>query len=203
MKSRARQGAKPSTNDVLKRKAMKMSEPSDDNAVAAAFIDRALDYLLGHYQPKIERCLEKLTDEQIWWRPNEESNSIGNLILHLCGNARQWIVAGVGFEVDTRVREAEFEQREVIARGELLTLLRSTLADVEKVLRALDPTTLVARRRIQGHDVDILEAISHVTEHFSMHAGQILLLTKLLTKEALHFYDFSTGVPIHTWTKTS
>jgi uncharacterized damage-inducible protein DinB len=178
---------------------MRMSEPARDNAVGPAFIDRAVEYLLGHYGPKIERCLEKLTDEQIWWRPNEESNSIGNLVLHLCGNARQWIVAGVGSEADTRVRDAEFNQRDVITRAELVTLLRSTLADVEKVLRALDPYTLLSHRRIQGHDVDLLEAIFHVTEHFSMHTGQIILLTKLLTATDVAFYDFETGVAVERW----
>ena len=130
-------------------------------------------FLLGDYLPKIERCLEKLNDEQIWWRANEESNSIGNLILHLCGNARQWIVSGVGSAPDARNRDAEFEQREVISRDELLTLLRSTLSEIDTTLRSLDPATLLERRKIQGHDVDILEAVFHVTEHFSMHAGQI------------------------------
>ncbi|MCA1577277.1 MAG: DUF1572 domain-containing protein [Acidobacteria bacterium] len=159
--------------------------------------------MLEEYLPKIERCLERLTDEQIWWRANEESNSIGNLVLHLCGNARQWIVSGVGGESDPRERDAEFAQREVIARDELVALLRSTLADVGRVLKGLDTATLLERRTIQGSDVDVLEAIFHVTEHFSMHAGQILLLTKLLTREGLRFYDFSTGVPNQTWTKTS
>ena len=69
---------------------------TDDHAISRAFIACASEFLLGDYLPKIERCLEKLTDEQIWWRANEESNSIGNLILHLCGNARQWIICGVG-----------------------------------------------------------------------------------------------------------
>lgn len=177
-----------------------MPEP---NPVAKALVDRALEYLLDHYLPKIERCLEKLTDEQIWWRANEESNSIGNLVLHLCGNARQWIISGVGGQPDARVRDAEFQQREVISRDALLALLRSTLAEIETTLRTLDPELLLDRRKIQGHDVDILEAIFHVTEHFSMHTGQILLLTKLLTREGLGFYDFSTGVPNQTWTKTS
>ena len=176
-----------------------MSETTRDNAVGPAFIDRAVEYLLGHYQPKIERCLEKLTDEQIWWRANEESNSIGNLVLHLCGNARQWIVSGVGAEADTRVRSSEFEQRDVITRAELLTRLRSTLGDVEKVLRSLDPSTLLSRRTIQGHDVDILEAIFHVTEHFSMHTGQIIMLTKMLTASDLRFYGFEGDVPVERW----
>jgi uncharacterized damage-inducible protein DinB len=171
----------------------------EDNLTSKAFVDRALEYLLGDYQPKIERCLEKLADEQIWWRANDESNSIGNLILHLCGNARQWIVSGIGLRPDTRVRDAEFEQREVISRDELLSLLRSTLAEVETVLRSFDTSTLLERRKIQGHDVELLEAIFHVTEHFSMHTGQIFLLTKLLTGTDLCFYDFEGGAPVERW----
>src|SRR6476661_10436022 len=143
---------------------MKMSE-----SVSKAFIAHASEFLLGDYLPKIERCLEKLTDEQIWWRANEESNSIGNLILHLCGNARQWIVCGVGSQPDNRNRDSEFEQRDLIPRTELLTLLRSTLSEVETTLQGVDPTTILDHRKIQGHDVEILEAIFHVTEHFSMH----------------------------------
>lgn len=176
-----------------------MSKPTDDNAVSSAFIRCARDFLLGDYLPKIERCLEKLTDEQIWWRANEESNSIGNLILHLCGNARQWIVSGVGSQRDERIRDAEFAQREVITRDELLNLLRSTLTEVETTLRTLDPAKVLDRRQIQGHDVDVLEAIFHVTEHFSMHAGQIFLLTKLLTATDLRFYDFEADAPVECW----
>ncbi|HEX5965608.1 MAG TPA: DUF1572 family protein, partial [Pyrinomonadaceae bacterium] len=111
--------------------------------LGSAFIDRAIDFLTGEYLPKIERCLEQLNDEQIWWRANEESNSIGNLVLHLCGNARQWIVCGLGSAPDNRTRDAEFAQRDAIARAELLQLLRSTLADIEFVLRDLPPSTLL------------------------------------------------------------
>jgi uncharacterized damage-inducible protein DinB len=173
-----------------------MPEP---NPVNKAFVDRALEYLLDHYLPKIERCLERLTDEQIWWRANEESNSIGNLILHLCGNARQWIVCGVGSAPDARNRDSEFEQRDVIPRDELVTLLRSTLSDVHTTLQSVDPSTLLEYRKIQGNNVDILEAVFHVTEHFSMHAGQIFLLTKLLTATDLRFYDFEADAPVETW----
>ena len=169
---------------------MTMSE-----TVSKAFIAHASAFLLGDYLPKIERCLEKLTNEQIWWRANEESNSIGNLILHLCGNARQWIICGVGSQPDNRNRDAEFERRDPIPRAELLTLLRSTLSEIQTTLETLDPDTLLDVRKIQGHDVDILEAVFHVTEHFSMHTGQIILLTKLLTATDLHFYDFEGDVP--------
>jgi len=171
----------------------------DDHAISRAFIARASDFLLEEYLPKIERCLEKLTDAEIWWRANEESNSIGNLIMHLCGNARQWIICGVGGQADNRNRDAEFEQRDPIPRSELLTLLRSTLSEIQTTLQAVDPAALLERRKIQGHDVDILEAIFHVTEHFSMHTGQILLLTKLLTATDLHFYDFEASTPVERW----
>ena len=172
-------------NDGLKRK--KMTTP--ELATSRAFIVHASNFLVGDYLPKIERCLEKLTDDQIWWRANEESNSIGNLILHLCGNARQWIICGVGAQPDHRDRDSEFAQREVISRNELGTLLHSTLSEVQATLRDLEPSVLLEHRKIQGNDVELLEAIFHVTEHFSMHTGQIILLTKLLTATDLHFYD--------------
>ena len=172
---------------------------TDDHATGRAFIASATQFLLGDYLPKIERCLEKLTDDQIWWRANEESNSIGNLILHLCGNARQWIVCGIGLQPDSRNRDAEFEQRDPIAREKLVALLHATLHDVRTTLQSLDPSILLERRKIQGNDVEILEAIFHVTEHFSMHAGQIFLLTKLLTATDLRFYDFEAGAPVHRW----
>jgi len=147
----------------------------------------------------IERCLEQLTDEQIWWRPNPDSNSVGNLILHLCGNARQWILSGLGNELDERIRDREFSQTEIIPRGQLQELLRDTLTEVERVLSGLDPLMLLEFRKIQGTDVDILEAVFHVTEHFSMHTGQIIQITKILTHKDLSFYDFSGGVPTHRW----
>ena len=178
---------------------MSTVQKTDDQVIAQAFIARASAYFLNDYLPKIERCLEKLSDEQIWWRANEESNSIGNLILHLCGNARQWIVCGLGSAADARNRDSEFEQRDIIARADLLSLLHSTLSDVETTLQSVDPATLLEYRKIQGNDVDQLEAIFHVTEHFSMHTGQIIMLTKMMTSADLRFYEFDAGVPVQRW----
>ncbi|HEX8774359.1 MAG TPA: DinB family protein [Pyrinomonadaceae bacterium] len=177
------------------------SDESVAGEVPAAFVARARSFLAGDYLPKIERCLEELTDTDVWWRAAEESNSIGNLILHLAGNARQWIVSGVGGAKDLRVRQREFDEREMMPRSELLALLRRTLAEVDDVLARLDGSLLMERRRIQGHDVTVLEAIFHVVEHFSMHTGQIILLTKMLTKKDLRFYDFSSGAPVADWHK--
>ena len=176
--------------------------------IAKAFIGEARRLLGEDYLPKIERCLERLTDEQIWWRAELDSNSVGNLLLHLAGNARQWIVAGVGRAEDTRERQAEFDAGKTqVGDGdrrqgtaELLAMLRSTLSEVDVVLANLDPAELLGRRRIQGLEgVVVLNAVFHVVEHFSTHTGQIVLLTKLLTGGDLSFYDFSAGAPQATW----
>src|SRR4030095_11839643 len=126
---------------------------------------------LEEYLPKIEHCLEQLTNEQIWWRPNEQSNSIGNLLLHLAGNVRQWIVSGVGGQPDKRDRDWEFAQRSGMTGDELRKRLRNSLSDVDRVLATLDHSILLERRKIQSSEPTVLEAIFHVTEHFSMHTG--------------------------------
>ena len=167
--------------------------------VAEAFIAQARTLLSRDYLPKIERCLERLSDEEVWWRANAESNSIGNLLLHLAGNARQWITSGVGGGADRRSRQVEFDERSTIPRAELLAQLGETLKEADSVLARLDPSSILERRRIQGHDVTVLQAIFHVVEHFSMHTGQIILITKTLKTEDLKFYDFSSGAPVPNW----
>jgi len=169
--------------------------------VSKAFISKARDLLVHDYLPKIERCFEALTDEQIWWRPNGESNSIGNLVLHLSGNLRQWIVCGVGGASDSRDRSQEFAERSLIPRDELLERIKQTVADADEALAQLDLNVLLEQRRIQSCDVTLLDAIFHATEHFSMHTGQIVLLTKVVTESDLGFYDFSGGVPAANWNR--
>ena len=180
---------------------MTTAEGNSEIEVSRAFIQQAREFLREEYLPKIERCLEKLIDEQVWWRSNSESNSIGNLLLHLSGNARQWIVCGIGGEADARVRQAEFDERTTIPRDELLSRIRTTVRAVDDTLAVFDPHRLLERFKIQGTEVTALAAIFHVTEHFSMHTGQIIMLTKMLARMDLVFYDFSTGKPVHTWVR--
>ena len=176
-----------------------MTTPNANSGVSQYFILNARELISDQYLPKIERCLEQLTDEQVWWRPNPESNSIGNLLLHISGNARQWIVCGLGSATDDRQRQTEFDQREGIPGAELLGKLRTTVSEIDDVLAGFDPSRLLDEYQIQGTTSTALNAIFHVTEHFSMHTGQIILLTKMLANIDLVFYDFSTGRPIHTW----
>lgn len=162
-------------------------------------MEQARHFLKHDYLPKLERCLNALTDEQVWWRSNSASNSIGNLCLHLAGNARQWIVSGLGGEIDARARQLEFDERKMIPRGDLLSSLQDTLDDVDTVLANFELDRCLEEYEIQGTKVTALEAIFHVTEHFSMHTGQIILLTKMLSQRDLGFYDFSTGAPVRSW----
>lgn len=169
------------------------------SATGRAFLEEARRHLREDYLPKIERCLERLTDEQVWWRAGEHANGVGNLLLHLEGNLRQWVVCGAGGREDLRERDREFDERRPLPREELLAALRATVAEADAVLAGLDPATLLETRRVQGRDVTLLAAVFHAVEHFSMHTGQIILLTKTLTGGDLAFYEFTAGVPRANW----
>ena len=166
---------------------MAIAKPNTPEEISRAFIGCARDFFQKESLRKIEGCLQRLTDEQIWWRANEESNSIGNLLLHLSGNARQWIASGLGGKSNDRDRDWEFSQRDGITGVELLNRLRDTLSEVDRILAELDSSQMLESREIQGTQVTVLEAIFHVTEHFSMHTGQIIYITKLLSEKDLHF----------------
>lgn len=145
-------------------------------------------HVLGElYLPRILHCLEQLTPEQIWWRPNEASNSVGNLALHLTGNVRQWIISGLGGAPDIRQRDREFSETGPVSRRILASRLRKTVEEACQVLRKLSSEDLTRPYTIQKFHVTGMEAAFHVAEHFSHHAGQIILLTKMLTGKDLKF----------------
>lgn len=163
-----------------------------------ALLEVARDYLEGEYVPKIRRCLDRLDRDDVWWTPNEACNSVGNLLLHLAGNTRQWIVSGVGGEEDVRRRAREFERGDGDPE-ELFAHLRETVDEACGVLEELDPGSLGDARTIQGQDVTVLEAVCHVVEHFSMHTGQIVHVTKERTGRELDFYRVEDGVAEENW----
>ena len=164
-----------------------------------AFIDRSRSYLRNDYLPKIRLAVQALSSEDLWWRPNEASNSAGNLILHLAGNVGQWVVAGIGQFPDTRRRQEEFEAREGLSGEALLAHLERALDEVDEVLGGLGPGELGKRRVIQGMDVSVLEALYHVVEHFSTHTGQIIYLAKLRSGRDLGFWEMKDGKAIPNW----
>jgi uncharacterized damage-inducible protein DinB len=138
---------------------------------------------------RIEDCLGRLTEEQIWARGAENENAVGNLVLHLSGNVRQWIVAGVGGQPDIRQRDAEFAARGG-ATADFAERLRGTVAEAVRVIEGLAPERLPERLVVQGYDVTVLEAIYAVVEHFSGHTGQMVYATKMLTGEDLGYYRY-------------
>ena len=165
-----------------------------EREIAAVMIALSRRYL-REYLTKIRLSVSMLDARVVWARPNEASNSIGNLMLHLAGNARQWIVSGVGGAPDVRDRQSEFDQRAPIDVTALIDRLEQTISDIDRVLAALTPADLQTRRTIQANDVTVLEAVYHVVEHFSMHTGQIILLAKANQADRVRFYDMVDGHP--------
>lgn len=137
---------------------------------------------------RLDDCLSRLSDEQIWIRGGDNQNAAGNLVLHLAGNLRQWIVAGVGGAPDVRDRDAEFSVREGATAGELRALLTAVVHESATTIAAVPAARLAERLHVQGYEVTVLEAIYHVVEHLAQHTGQIIFLTKALTGADLAYY---------------
>ena len=154
---------------------------------ASLFLANSQNLISRQNLPHIVECLQQLSEEEIWWRPNLASNSAGNLVLHLCGNVRQWIISSLGGVEDKRERDREFAERGPIPRQALVTQLRRTVRDACRVLGKLSDDSLAQKYEIQGYRVTGLDAAFHVTEHFGYHTGQIIYITKLKRAQDLRF----------------
>jgi uncharacterized damage-inducible protein DinB len=147
---------------------------------------------LGEYLEKIRFCVARLDEGQVWWRPARGSNSVGNLLLHLAGNLRQWVLSALAGEPDARRRSAEFAEEggSAPARDDLLAGLAEVVGRVQGVMRGLGPRDLERAVRVQGYDTTGLGVVLHVTEHMSYHAGQVVFVAKQLLGEpaGIDFY---------------
>ena len=159
-----------------------------DSELAALFLASSRNRLLNEHWPRLKACVEPLIVEQIWWRPNEASNSVGNLLLHLNGNVTQWLVTSFNKGEDKRDRPAEFAAEGGQSGVELLERLGATIDAADAVLKRLTAEDLLAPYEIQGYHMTALEAIYHVLEHFSLHYGQISYISKNLSGKDLGFY---------------
>lgn len=153
-----------------------------------AFLEFSRKKLFEQDWPRLRTCVEGLSDEQVWWRPNNASNSIGNLILHLNGNVRQWLVSSFRRVDDLRDRPAEFRERGPIPASVLLGSLDATLKEASEVLASLSEVDLLTTFQIQGYTVTGLYAVYQVVEHFGLHYGQIAYITKMLRARDLGFH---------------
>lgn len=137
---------------------------------------------------RIYKCLDLLTEEQVWQRPNENLSSIGNLILHLCGNARQWIVSGLGGKEDDRNRDREFQEGSKCSKWKLKRMLEELQIELKMVFQKINEEDLKRVRSVQVFEESGLSILIHVIEHFSYHTGQITWFTKFLTNEDTKYY---------------
>ena len=166
-----------------------MTSPSlpDVQAVHEAFTTAAVARL-RQQESRIHDCIRLLSEDQVWSRGNENSNSVANLVLHLIGNLGQWVVSGVGGAADQRDRDSEFQTLSGITREELSTRLKSRMDQVADVIEKVPAYRLLEMVSPQGYSLPVMEVITHITEHFYHHGGQIMLLTKLYLNVDLAYY---------------
>ncbi len=145
--------------------------------------------LMHEFVPRITQCLVMLTNDEIWHRPNSNSNSIGNLILHLCGNVRQYILSGIDGQEDFRARQNEFDEKGPLEKEILIEKMNFLMIEVNQALERIHKNDWVAIKKVQCYEMSVLSILIHVIEHFSYHTGQIAYYTKLLKNEDLKFYE--------------
>lgn len=150
-----------------------------------AYIEWCRFRLMKQYWPRVERCMSELTEEEVWWRQHESNNSVGNLVLHLTGNLGQFILSGVGGSEDIRNKGEEFSERQSIPKEELTRGLKQALIAVDDTLSRLDASRLLERTIVQDRERRIFEVLAVVVEHFALHCGQIIYITKLKTGKDL------------------
>jgi len=168
-------------------------------SAAEIFLSRSRYWLTKEYPIKLRHCVNALPRGVVWARPNHASNSVGNLLVHLTGNVTEWILGGIGGREITRDRASEFARRAGDDGVALLDNLETVLREVDAVLAGLSEKDLERSIVIQGRDTTVLSAIYHVVEHFAMHTGQIIFLTKTYAPNKIHFYDDAGGLARPTW----
>jgi len=156
--------------------------------IVKEFIDQSI-IRLDEYTKKVERCIEELNEEEIWMRPNENSNSIGNLVLHIHGNITQYIISSLDNHEDMRDRNHEFDARHGYNRSKLIQMLTSLSSNIKAIINQISIDDLLKIRSVQGFRLSGLGIIYHVVEHYSYHTGQIVFWTKLLKNRDLGFYN--------------
>ena len=144
--------------------------------------------LLNESVTKLKECLGQLSEDEVWQRPNENSNSMGNLVLHLCGNVSQWFLSGLGNFEDHRKRQSEFDERGPIPKADLISKVDEVMKEVEVVVNQITIEDLTGVRKVQGYEESGLSIIIHVIEHFSYHVGQMAYFVKAIKDLDLQFY---------------
>ena len=148
--------------------------------VSRAFLSDSRAFLTQDYMPKIERCMSQLTEEQVWFRSDETSNSVGHLLLHLAGSTRYWAIEVIGGSSIGRIRQQEFVPPATVAPDRLMADLRAVVEEVDRFLAEMSAGILLDERTVREERATVLWCVYHIVEHFSMHTGHIISMTKAL-----------------------
>ena len=158
-----------------------------DNHFQSEFIQQSI-LRMTESSERIKICLDQITEQQVWQKPNSQTNSIGNLILHLCGNITQYAIASLGNKEDHRERDLEFSTTDGFSKDELWKKIKATANLAIDTINKTPQSELLRTRNVQGFELTGIGIIIHVVEHYSYHTGQIALWTKLLVDKDLGFY---------------
>ena len=156
-----------------------------EQTIESTFLQNARSRLCVHLTRQIQECLNGLQLEQIWWRPNEASNAIGNLVLHCIGSTPFYIGHVIGNSNFVRNRDAEFSERRSHPTAELLAHLNIAIEEADDVLSHLDPATLLTPAERALKPAIVMDIISLQVAHYALHVGQIAYATKLLNANAI------------------
>jgi len=159
-----------------------------NNVFREELIDQTLKSI-DENTSKINACLKQLDEKDIWFRHNEHVNSVGNIILHLCGNIRQYIISSLGGAPDIRERDIEFSTVDGFTNAELTAKWQDTMHEAVAIIAHASAENLLRYRVVQGSTLSGIGIIIHVTEHYSYHTGQIIFLTKLYKNVDMGFYN--------------
>ena len=164
-------------------------QPNFKETIHNEIIKEVKRRLLEESVPRLKKCLSQLSEAEIWYRPNEETVSVGNLVIHLCGNVRQWLLSGIGKAPDHRKREDEFTEKGPIPTDKLIADLDMVMQEVEVLLGNLTPEVMIEKHCVQGYDETGIGILMHVVEHFSYHIGQVTYYVKSSKNMDMKYYE--------------
>ena len=180
----AHENAQRGERGILAGSSSDLTHSATEQQITADFLEYSCTKLEMMVKD-LRACVGRLTDAQVWERHGAHENTVGNLVLHLCGNMRQWVMHGIGGAKDVRVRDAEFSADGGLTGAALIELFEKTVAEARGVIASLPAERLVERITPQTHEVSVLGAVYQVVGHVQQHVGQIILLTKQMTRHDL------------------
>ncbi|MDH3708878.1 MAG: DUF1572 domain-containing protein [Cyclobacteriaceae bacterium] len=157
--------------------------------ISQLLIEETRYRLLEESIPRLKKCLARMTADDIWYRANHQTVSAGNLVLHLCGNVKQWLISGLGGRADHRDRDKEFQEEGPLETPVLVQMLDDLSSEINQILNELDDVDLQRNQTIQGYQVTGVSILVHVVEHFSYHVGQVTYMVKSRKAVDMGYYQ--------------